>query len=107
MRIGIVIAFLCGIAAYNLRFFLWEDAFYHLISLEFVLLYWIIWKNATGVWRYITQAMLLTCLNSLADEIFFDPTYVGLNEYIGFILIIVLTLIFYLKNEILSKRLGN
>lgn len=100
-----VVAFICGLAAYNLRFWLWPGAFYHLIAVEFVLLYGLIWVYSTGTWRFVYQVFVLACLNSLIDEIFFDPTEIQINEYIGFIVIILITLIYASKK--FFKRLGN
>lgn len=101
----LVVAFLCGLSAYNLRFWLWKDAFYHLIAVEFVLLYGLIWLYATGVWRFICQVFLLACVNSLIDELFFDPSAIMINEYIGFGVIILITMFYAFKK--LGKRLGS
>lgn len=95
-KIMIGCAFGAGLMAYNLRFWLWEGAFYHFVALEFFLLYLVIWNEANGRWKVISGAMSLVCLDSLIDELFFDPTIFSLNEYIGFILIILIT-IFYEK----------
>lgn len=100
----LVCGFICGVAAYSLRFWLWVDAFYHLIALEFVFLYGVIWLYATGKWKLVCQIFLLTCLNSLLDELFFDPTEITLNEYIGFGIIIITTLLYAKK---FFKRLGD
>lgn len=96
-KILLIVAFSCGIIAYNLRFWLWEDAFYHFIALEFVLLYFLIWNEVESrIWSVVARTMALVCLDSLIDELFFDPTRISLNEYIGFVLIIIIT-IFYEK----------
>lgn len=98
-KIILILAFMCGLAAYNLRFWLWEDAFYHLIAVEFVLLYGLIWSELKGTWRLISQVFFLACINSLVDELFFDPGKISVNEWAGFVLIIITTFLLYGKNR--------
>lgn len=88
-KIILIVAFSCGLLAYNLRFWLWENAFYHLIALEFVLLYIIIWNEAKSKWwKVISWIMAWTCIDSFVDE-FIDPTKFSVNEYIGFLIIVI------------------
>lgn len=39
----------------------------------------------------IANIIFLSASNNMIDEIFFDPTKMEINEYIGFIIIIILT----------------
>lgn len=46
-----------------------------------------------------SNVIFLTTVNNLLDEIFFNPTVISINEYMGFIVIIVVTIYNYNKNE--------
>ena len=47
----------------------------------------------------ISNIIFLTTVNNLLDEILFNPTVISLNEYMGFVVIIGITIYNYKKNE--------
>lgn len=46
-----------------------------------------------------SRVVYLTTVNNLIDEIFFNPREIGLNEYIGFLVIVLISFYNYYKNE--------
>lgn len=99
LKILALVAFIIGLCAYNLWPLLGSKVFYTLIAVEFCVLYFIIWQTVTGkYWRLTMQAIFITCLSSLIDEIFFDPSKIGINEYVGFVVIVLTTFLVYGKS---------
>jgi hypothetical protein len=47
----------------------------------------------------ISNIIFLTTVNNLLDELFFNPTVISINEYMGFFVIIVVTIYNYYKDE--------
>jgi len=95
------IGFLCAFIGYSFHSLLWDGAFYHLTSLAFVLFLLRIYLKSTGKDSLLAFVVLATSVNSFIDEIFFNPKLIELNEYIGFLLIIIITLRF--KNKWLRR----
>lgn len=52
----------------------------------------------------ISYVVYLTTINNLIDEILFDPKTTEINEYVGFILILILTYFDERKNDIRRKK---
>lgn len=87
----LVLGFLSCFIAYSLYNFLWKGAFYHLTSLGFVCYTYVIYKLSKGKWSLFSFVVFLTALNSLVDELLFDPERISLNEYLGFVLTLIIT----------------
>ena len=83
MRIGLALIIL--LVGYSLWEVAWKGFFYHCIAVAFVLLFWELYSKGifarVGFWLSI---------GNLADEILFDPTLFGWNEFL-FATIIILT----------------
>ena len=88
------LGFLCAFAAYSLHQVLWESAFYHLISFAFLFYTLNLYILSKGSDSLVAFVIFSTVLNSTVDEMFFDPTTVDINEYIGFLMIIAITVMF-------------
>ena len=83
----------------------WEDVkavygiqiFYKGISLSFVGYSYVIYLFAKDYKRsyfvFWSRIIYLTTLNSLIDEFVFDPTTLSLNDYIGFIITLIIAYI--------------
>jgi hypothetical protein len=69
---------------------LWDDAWYHLTAFSFVCYLRVIYLMSHGVLSVIVFIAWLTSINALLDELFFDPSAIELNEYIGFIIMILI-----------------
>ncbi len=67
--------------------YLWEAAFYHFIAVGLALLFFALYRNGVagkiGFWLAI---------GNLIDELFFDPTQVGIYEIIFALIVIIFTL---------------
>lgn len=98
-NILLLFAFLSGLVAYNLWPFLGSKVFYVFIAVQIFLFSVITFLESRKTWKLIAQVIMLACLNSLIDELFFDPSQIDTNEYIGFGLIILTTIIFYGKGR--------
>ncbi len=71
--------------------------FFVLISIGFSLMWLFIYLKSKGWWSLTFFVFFLISLNSLADELFFDPTEYDLNEITGAIFISLITIIFKKK----------
>lgn len=40
---------------------------------------------------FVSKIILIATINNLLDEIFFDPTKLGINEYLAFVILIIIT----------------
>ena len=90
--IWFVSAFLSALAAYTFNGELWENGWYHLIAFAFVGYTRTIYLCTTGEWSIMAFIVHLTAVNSFIDELFFDPTVIEANEYIAFLLFIIITI---------------
>lgn len=63
----------------------------------------IIYNESKGVFKSICKAIVLTCLGTVVDELFFDPTKFELNEFLAFGIIVV----FLIEDLINYKRNGH
>lgn len=109
INILIVSGFICGITAYNITpviqdYINPEKVFGVLIAFEFVLLY-IAYRLRKG-YSLGMSVFLNICvgasLNSLIDELFFDPTLFQRNEYIGFAFTIIFA--FFIEQAAIQLR---
>ena len=50
---------------------------------------WIIHTRTEGVNHFISRVFLFLSFNNLADELFFDPTAIELNEFLMFALFLI------------------
>lgn len=99
--VGVVLVtgFISAFLAYSLYKSLWQGAFYDLTALAFVCYTYVIYRLSKGKWSLLSFVIFLTTLNSFIDELFFDPTSLCINEYIGFVLTIIITHLFKDKWE--------
>lgn len=79
--------------AYGFFPFLWDNAFYHLIAFAFVCLNVVIYKIVKGQWKLVALVMLVTSINNLLDELFFNPKIIDYNEYLTLIITIIIVYI--------------
>lgn len=87
-------ALIVSIAGYNLWPFAWHDFFYHCNAVFFVIIFYLL-KTIKVEEKYFNKAAtigLWFSINNLIDEIFFDPTKFGVNEYVFAIMVVFLTL---------------
>jgi uncharacterized membrane protein len=90
-KIWFIVGFICAFLAYTVHPCLWHGAFYHLISFAFVGYTRALYLQTKGDWSLAVFVVWLTCINSFLDEMFFDPKEMQLNEYLGFLVIILIT----------------
>lgn len=57
--------------------------FYSGNALTLLMMSWVISRLDRG---FFSSLLLVCCINNLIDELFFDPTKLQINEYIGFII---------------------
>lgn len=89
--IVLIVGFVSCFIAYSFYKLLWEGAFYDLISLSFACYTYVIYTLSKGKWSLFSFVVFLTALNALIDELVFDPTITSTNEYLGFILTVIIT----------------
>ena len=72
-----------------------------MVSYSYVVYYLIKQKyNEKGSFLILlTRIIYLTTINNLVDEIFFDPTRISINEYVGFAFLVIFTCYNYLKKK--------
>jgi hypothetical protein len=92
-KIWFLSAFLSAFLAYSVHSHLWEGAFYHLTAFSFVGYTRALYLQTKGDWSLAVFVVWLTCINSLLDEMFFNPSKLEANEYVGFLLIVFITLV--------------
>jgi hypothetical protein len=68
--------------------------YYKLIAITISCYTYVIYGLVKGKWSIVALVIFLTALNSLVDELFFNPTIISINEYIGFSIIILLAYLF-------------
>lgn len=90
-KIWLMIGFISAILGYSLHPYLWDGAFYHMTSIAFVAYTRVIYLQTTGSWSLAAFVVWLTTVNSLLDEFLFDPKELDYNEYIAFLIIIIIT----------------
>jgi len=91
-KIMFIMATVFIIVAYSFLPILPKGAFYILTALAFVGCFGALYLQTTGAWSLAVFVVWLLSLNNLGDELFFDPTEMDWNEWIGFLLIIAITL---------------
>ena len=89
VKVLLVLSFVAIVAGHSLHPYLWDSAFYHLTAFCFATLTRIIWVRSVGKWKIVSLVMHVTTLNNLMDELFFDPKVMDYNEYITFIISIL------------------
>lgn len=75
--------------------YLWDHAFYHGLAVSLLGFAWCFYRQVK-VSKCDGLIFLLLCLSNLADELFFDPTAIEMNEYLmaGLMVISVITIQF-------------
>ena len=73
--------------------------YYKLTALAFVCYTYVIYTLVRGWWSIPCFIIFLTALNSLADELFFNPTCIQHNEYVGFMASVIIAIGFRNKWE--------
>lgn len=95
VTILLIIGFIFAFSGYSFYPFLWsDDSFFHLITLAFISYIWGLYFSLKGKASLVAFIALMTAINSFIDELLFDPQIIELNEYIGFVIIIIITLRF-------------
>lgn len=95
-RIWFIVGAASALLAYSAHPLLWKNAFYHLVAFAFTGYLRALYLQSKGresLWVFIVW--LWSC-NALLDELFFDPRAFELNEYIGAVLIAVIS---YVKRK--------
>lgn len=90
-KIWFVLGFISAVAGYSFWSHLWDNAFYQLVSFAFMCYTRALYLQTKGDWSIAVFVVWLTCLNSFLDEIFFNPKEMELNEYLGFLVIVLIT----------------
>tara|TARA_R110000787_G_scaffold28999_2_gene78955 strand:- start:570 stop:905 length:336 start_codon:yes stop_codon:yes gene_type:complete len=103
----LIISFIVAFISYSF----WRDLkdafdiqiFYKGLSLSFVGYTYVIYLFAKDYKKryfvFWSKIVFLTAVNSLVDELLFDPTKLQINEYIGFILTIIITYLDHGRNK--------
>lgn len=79
------------VLGYNLKSFLWKNAFYHCMAAGVLLSYLmikILCENRKDLINIADVCFFLAVSNFL-DELFFNPTAFGINEYLVAVTIII------------------
>ncbi len=91
-KIWFLSGFLSAFLAYTAHPYLWDSSFYHLTAFAFVGYTRALYLQVKGDWSLAVFVVWLTCVNSLLDELFFNPSELEANEYIGFFMIMFITI---------------
>ena len=89
-KIWLLIGFISGVGAYSLHPYLWYGAFYDLTAISFVGYTRALYLQTRGRWSIVVFIVWLTTVNSLLDELFFNPLEMQYNEFIAFLLIVLI-----------------
>jgi hypothetical protein len=90
-KIYFSIATVLIIAAYTFLPILPKGVFYILTALAFVGFLRSLYLQTKGIWSLAVFVVWLLSCNNLSDELFFNPKEMDWNEWIGFLLIILIT----------------
>lgn len=71
---------------------LWEGAWYDLTAFAYVCYLRVIYLSSHGNWSIAAFIAWLTSINAFVDELLFNPEAIELNEYIGFVFMIVIVI---------------
>lgn len=89
----LIISFLISIVTYTfwwpIKEYYGVPIFYVGTALSFVGYTFVLWRKWKNVW---TEIVLAATTNSLIDELFFNPTELEINEYLLFLLVVILIL---------------
>lgn len=88
-KILIIAALIVFIAGYNLWPFVWKGFFYQSMAVGFIIVF-VLLREMPSIRRWATMGMWFS-FNNLLDEIFFDPTKFGWNEYCVASIILIIT----------------
>jgi hypothetical protein len=91
--------------------YLWSEAYYHLMEIGFIsylLSFYLLSRKAskkfTTLWQTITLIILLSSISTLIDEFFYDAKIVELNDFIRFVIIVLISFKIKYKWKISLKR---
>ena len=88
-----VVGVISALIAYSFYPYLWsEEGFFQLTALSFTCYLRALYLNTTGRWSLVVFIVWLSTLDSLLDELFFDPQTIGVHEYVSFTIIILLSI---------------
>lgn len=97
-KIWLTLGFLASFFAYSLfSNEYWSWLWFDLTAFSFISYTRVIYLQSHGDWSLMAFIVWLTTINSFIDEILFDPTKIGLNEYIGFVTIVLISIKFKAK----------
>ena len=91
-KIWLTLGFLASFMAYSLFPYIWHGGWYDLTAFSFVCYTRVIYEQSHGSWSLMAFIVWLTTINALADELFFDPRVIELNEYIGFAILVIVSI---------------
>jgi hypothetical protein len=101
-KIWLILGFFSAVFAYSFYGNLWDGAWYDLTALSFFCYTRVIYNESRGKWSLYAFIIHLTTVSALLDEWFFDPTKIEINEYIGFIIMVIIVMKFkgkWMKSE--------
>lgn len=104
-RLVLISAILIWVAGYQLWRFAWNNFFYQCCAVTWLLLFILLRDLAKDKWLRITANIgILISVNNLLDEIFFNPNYTDINEYI---FCLIGTIIILINGTIRRKRINS
>jgi len=87
----LIISFVVSLVTYTfwcpIKEYTGVPIFYVGTAAAFVGYTFVLWRKFKNVW---TEIILAATSNALVDELFFDPTKLSLNEYIMFVVIVLI-----------------
>ena len=90
-KILLISAITVMVLGYNFHKYLWKGFFYHCMAVGIFLAFLLIKSlcESRKDLKNITNVCLWLSVSNLLDEIFFDPTSIGINEYVFAMVIII------------------
>lgn len=90
----LITAIVVWVVSFNIWPFAWKGAFYQGNALHLLLLYFYTWQREKERWNKTVLGIgFWFAVNNILDELFFDPTTFGINEYLYAVLVIIISLI--------------
>lgn len=76
-----------------------ESIYYYGDAVFKVVILYVWSKKMLGGWKVVFDIFYLQAISNLIDEIWFNPEAIEVNEYIGFGIVILISIIKYKRNE--------
>lgn len=91
-NVGILLSVvLVNVLAMHLHY-LHKDIFFIGNAFSWFLMTVLVYRLSTGILKTISLGVIFLTLSNLIDELFFDPTVIGYNEYALLLLLIIGTI---------------